>query len=126
MKKFAFLIWPALCGVLISVLIIQFNQYSLAPKTVQVSRVDLTTLTPRSKTVVSDINYVQSYADAVEKAAPAVVNIYIRTHDDSQDSENQPLPSPSSEFNSSLGSGVILNQQGYIVTNNHVIAKADG
>jgi serine protease DegS len=125
MKKFAFLIWPALCGVLISVLIIQFNQYSLAPKTVQVSKVDLTTLTPRSKTVVSDINYVQSYADAVEKAAPAVVNIYIRTHDDSQDSENQPLPSPSSEFNSSLGSGVILNQQGYIVTNNHVIAKAD-
>ncbi len=77
-----------------------------------------------------------SYADAVEKAAPAVVNIFTqklvtkRVHPlmedplfrhffgDNQDNSQQRLES-------SLGSGVIISSEGYILTNNHVIEAAD-
>lgn len=72
-----------------------------------------------------------SYADAVDKAAPAVVNIYtaketVRPNPLSQD----PLfryffGEPQPEISRSLGSGVILSKQGYILTNNHVVAEAD-
>jgi len=77
-----------------------------------------------------------SYADAVERAAPAVVNIYTRkviteaNHPFSNDpifryffGDNARRPRQRTE--SSLGSGVIVSPQGYILTNNHVIAAAD-
>lgn len=79
---------------------------------------------------------VPSYADAVEKAAPAVVNIYSQKLITEQ--ANPLLKDPlfrhffndepkqtRQRIESSLGSGVILNPQGYILTNNHVIAAAD-
>ncbi|MFT5709031.1 MAG: serine protease DegS [Oceanospirillaceae bacterium] len=127
MKKFAFLAWPTVCGILIALLFVQLNPRFSSPTPVTVNKVELTTLqnpTATNNVQISN-NFVRSYADAVDKAAPAVVNVYIRTNDSEQNNSDQPLPAPSSEFNSSLGSGVILNQQGYIVTNNHVIAKAD-
>ena len=124
MKKFIFLIWPALFGVVIALLIIQFKQLSVVPKSIQINKIDLTTLTPNRLKKLEQTSYIESYADAVEKAAPAVVNIYIRSNEDAAANSDQSLPSLSSEFNSSLGSGVILNQQGYIVTNNHVIERA--
>lgn len=78
-----------------------------------------------------------SYASAVELAAPAVVNIYTtktitrRPHplfDDPLlrrffgDNLNR---GPSQRQENSLGSGVIVSEQGYVLTNNHVIADAD-
>ncbi len=77
-----------------------------------------------------------SYADAVARAAPAVVNIYtskivIR---ESHPLYNDPLfkpffrdPrfAPRLDTQTSLGSGVIISPQGYILTSNHVIAGAD-
>ncbi|MCJ8340467.1 MAG: trypsin-like peptidase domain-containing protein [Pseudomonadales bacterium] len=124
MKKFAFLAWPALSGVLIALLVLQITPQYSAPV---VTRVSLTTISPSPKIVNANIaeDFVHSYADAVAKAAPAVVNVYIRRNDNANADNGQPLPRPSSEFHTSLGSGVILNQQGYIVTNNHVIDKAD-
>ncbi|WP_345774474.1 S1C family serine protease [Pontibacterium granulatum] len=76
-----------------------------------------------------------SYADAVNVAAPAVVNIYTRTlvqqkaplKDDpfyQQFLERRDTPQRQ-RIESSLGSGVILSPQGYIATNNHVIDGAD-
>ena len=126
MKKFAFLAWPALSGILIALIILQFSPQFSTPAITTVKKVDFTTIQTipsTAKTIVSE-NYVYSYADAVDKAAPAVVNVYIRRDENTQ-SNGQKLPTASSEFHSSLGSGVILNQQGYIVTNNHVIDKAD-
>ncbi len=78
-----------------------------------------------------------SYADAVEFAAPAVVNIYTRkTVTTRSPLFDDPLfrrffgdrfsEVPRSRQETSLGSGVIVSEQGYILTNNHVVAEAEG
>ncbi len=80
---------------------------------------------------------VVSYSTAVERAAPAVVSIH-PTKIISQDM-NPILRDPffkqffgdlgiqnmPQEIQPSLGSGVIISKEGYILTNNHVIAGAD-
>lgn len=57
-----------------------------------------------------------SFNDAVQRAAPAVVNIYSRQY---IDEESKKLKTQG------LGSGVIVSEKGYIITNFHVIDKAD-
>lgn len=78
---------------------------------------------------------ISSFASAVNRAAPAVVNIFTRKLVKKQDSfynksmlqallENRPPPSPYKE-ESNLGSGVIVSSLGHILTNNHVISGAE-
>ena len=62
-----------------------------------------------------------SYRDAVKKAAPAVVSI--ATNSESQQS-NANLPLPQRTRNMPEGSGVIVDPEGYILTNHHVIKDA--
>jgi len=82
-----------------------------------------------------------SYAPLVKKTAPAVVNVF--TAKTVQSRQNSPLfndpffqrffgerlqrgPSgPKRKVQNSLGSGVLIDGHGIIVTNNHVIAGAD-
>jgi len=77
-----------------------------------------------------------SYAPAVKNAAPAVVNIQTtkiiteRQHPLANDPLFRQLfgdsvGEPRKRMESSLGSGVIISPQGYILTNNHVIKAAD-
>ena len=62
-----------------------------------------------------------SYADAVDVSAPAVANVYTRrlvaASNDSPDSGRFLL-------NTSLGSAVVIDSEGYLVTNFHVVAGA--
>jgi serine protease DegS len=73
-----------------------------------------------------------SFADAVARAAPAVVNIYT-ARVVTERTQTAPLdqlfgdywPSYRQRVERSLGSGVIIDPAGTIVTNQHVIAGAD-
>jgi Do/DeqQ family serine protease len=73
-----------------------------------------------------------TYAEAVQRAAPAVVNIYtarLVTERVAPSAFDQLFgdfwPSYRSREERSLGSGVIADADGHIITNNHVIANAD-
>ncbi len=84
----------------------------------------------------SQINGIASYAFAVERAAPAVVNIYTKKIITQRSNTlfddplfrrffgNRGLPAPKQRIENSLGSGVIVNESGYLLTNNHVIEGA--
>ncbi len=74
----------------------------------------------------------QSFADSVARAAPAVVNIYTArvVRERTQAAPFNQLfgeywPSYRQRIERSLGSGVIVDAMGTIVTNQHVIAGAD-
>lgn len=74
----------------------------------------------------------RSFADAVSRAGPAVVNIYTaRVVSSAPRSANgSPLlrqnpPNVRRRVEGSLGSGVILDTDGHLVTNHHVIQGAD-
>lgn len=74
-----------------------------------------------------------TYADAVERAAPAVVNIFTARRVTERIAPSPfgelfgdtLLPQVRSRIERSLGSGVIIDAQGHIVTNQHVIANAE-
>ena len=77
-----------------------------------------------------------SYADAVQRAAPAVVNVHTakvitrKVHPLLEDPIFQRffgdrIGQSRHEIQTSLGSGVLISKQGYVLTNNHVIDGAD-
>jgi len=72
-----------------------------------------------------------TYAGAVQRAAPAVVNVYTarlvteRIAPSLGELFGEYLPRYRQRIERSLGSGVIVDEEGHIVTNHHVIANAD-
>lgn len=75
---------------------------------------------------------VNSYAEAVERAAPAVVNIYTARLVTERIRPNaieelfgDTSPRIRQRLEQSLGSGVIVDSAGHVITNHHVIATAD-
>jgi serine peptidase DegS len=72
-----------------------------------------------------------SYSAAVDRAAPAVVNVYTdrlvteRLAPSLGELFGEFLPRYRQRIERTLGSGVIVDEAGHIVTNHHVIANAD-
>ncbi|ANJ58253.1 Do family serine endopeptidase AlgW [Pseudomonas silesiensis] len=128
LKALRFSGWPLLAGVLIALLIIQ--RY---PQWVGLPSLDVN-LQQAPQTTIMQQGPV-SYADAVTTAAPSVVNLYTTKV---INKPNHPLfedpqfrrffgdNSPKQKrMESSLGSGVIMSPEGYLLTNNHVTSGAD-
>jgi serine protease DegS len=111
-----FITWPAIAGLLAALLILDRWVLPNTPAAGSLSQEPV------------------SYAKAVRNATPAVVNIYTaklvmtRRNPLLEDKYFRQFARPQSQrqrIEQSLGSGVIMTQQGHILTNNHVIAGAD-
>ena len=120
--------WPLAAGLLLALLIIQqFPQWVGLPN----NSVHLRQAPQYQPGMQGPV----SYADAVNNAAPAVANLYTTklvskpVHPLFADplfrrffGDNLPRQQ---RMESSLGSAVIMSPEGYLLTNNHVIAGAD-
>lgn len=122
--------WPVTWGLLLALLVIEaFPQWVGLPTGGNVA----IRVAPEPQHVVTSSGPV-SYSTAVGRAAPAVANIFTSKEvapDESRGLNNptlrdysDALPAPTRR-QSSLGSAVILSSDGYLLTNNHVIADAD-
>lgn len=118
------LAWPVICGILLGVVILnyvpQFNFRSSSLESAGSGITDAPT----------------SYANAVQRAAPAVVMISALGRQGKKDSSplgDDPIYRPYQKGNGNddseqpvnLGSGVIADKHGYILTNNHVVSASD-
>ena len=86
----------------------------------------------RAPAVEAPAHSTNSYADAVERAAPAVVNIYTARLVTERVQPNaieelfgDARPRFRQRLEQSLGSGVIVDRAAHVITNHHVIASAD-
>src|SRR5215212_4948235 len=106
-------------------------------------RPDLLTWSSRSGSVVTireappdaEARKISSFSDAAKRAMPAVVNIYTAKETKVQRQPFMDDPvfrhffgeqfDAQTKKSTNLGSGVIVSEQGYILTNSHVVDAAD-
>ncbi len=131
-KIVSFVFKSVVIGLAAAFLIIYFKPDLLQPKR---EIVEIQQGEPAVAAPATNLSGPISYAPAVEQASPAVVNIY--TTKIIEQRTNPLFNDPFFRYffgdqgtvrrreQNSLGSGVLVSKQGYVLTNNHVIEGAD-
>jgi serine protease DegS len=138
MRVLGFLVRAVVVGLAVAFLVVWWNPTLLGAHTARATIVTpgaapAAASAPASAAVSpTPTVVVQSFADSVARAAPAVVNIYTArvVRERTQPAPMDQLfgdfwPSYRRRVERSLGSGVIVDAKGIVVTNQHVIAGAD-
>ena len=127
----SFLVRAVVVGLAVAFLVVWWNPKLLGAHTAAVAP-PVNPAPPPQTVSPNPIAGMQSFADSVARASPAVVNIYTArlVRERTQAAPLNQLfgdywPSYRRRVERSLGSGVIVDAMGTIVTNQHVIAGAD-
>ena len=124
-------LWLLFAQTITVCLALWFIVVTLKPEWLDLNR---NALTPDQETRSEVIPAQSSYREAVARAMPAVVNIY--TTKEVRQPQSPLLDDPflkrffgerfnDTEKQMSLGSGVVVSHDGYVMTNNHVVETAD-
>lgn len=118
-KLLAYILWPALAGLVFAFTLLQ------APRFVDVMP-GLAAYFPQTPTRATATPAFTSFSEAIRQSAPAVVSINYketagRVLDRYRTPEGEDIAEAVQDDSNSLGSGVIIRPDGYIITSYHVV-----
>lgn len=124
-KLLQFISWPVSAGILFAIILLQYQQINHLGDVLS-EQID--------SPMPIDTHAFTSSADAVDRAAPSVISIHSTIRQQIQLPPEDQIPPlfrnllqnlPAERSYSSLGSGVVINDKGYVLTSLHVIEGAE-